>query len=299
MVKYETIEMTYQRCIETMASINRRLTILFELMEEPQLDRLKIARELSSLRSELKALAKLIETVQEFVKKTDQETNYPIMKELPLSLALLYAFASAWAKTSKTLKYDIESFASKTESLGKDMIKKYPSFSEYMYPEQQILERLYELISDIKTHMDSLDISIENELYQYGYGKVRHIPIALIFDLVTFKVRDWPGLNDKWACAACYLASLEVAVNKACKEWNIKVKDATRTDEFKKKLDAITQIMKQKGLEIIKIEKDIVSRLYDYRNRVLHGGYIPNDEEFAYIVKIIPKFIQNIQRCRT
>jgi len=88
-------------------------------------------------------------------------------------------------------------------------------------------------------------------------------------------------------------------VNKACKEWNIKVKDATRTDEFKKKLDAITQIMKQKGLEIIKIEKDIVSRLYDYRNRVLHGGYIPNDKEFAYIVEIIPKFIQNIQRCRT
>ena len=297
MVKYETIEMAYQRCIETMALINRRLTILFELMEGTQLDRLKIARELSYLRSELKTLAKLIETVQEFVEKTDQETNYQIMKDLPFSLALLYAFVSAWAKASKTLKYDIESFASKTESLGKDMIKKY--LEEYMYSEQEMKERLYELISDIKTHMDSLEISIEKELYQYGYGKVRHIPITLIFDLVTFKVRDWPGLNDKWACAACYLASLEVAVNKACKEWNIKVKDATRTDEFKKKLDAITQIMKQKGLEIIKIEKDIVSRLYDYRNRVLHGGYIPNDKEFAYIVEIIPKFIQNIQRCRT
>ena len=294
MVKYETIEMTYQRCIGTMASINRRLTILFELMGGPQLDKLKIARELSYLRSELGALAKLIETVQEFVEKTDQETNYQIMKDLPFSLALLYAFVSAWAKASKTLKYDIESFASKAESLGKDMIKKYSYSSKY-----QILERLYELISDIKTHMDSLEISIEKELYQYGYGKVRHTPITLIVDLVTFKVRDWPGLNDKWACAACYLASLEVAVNKACKEWNIKVKDATRTDEFKKKLDAITQIMKQKGLEIIKIEKDIVSRLYDYRNRVLHGGYIPNDEEFAYIVEIIPKFIQNIQRCRT
>jgi len=295
MVKYETIEMAYQRCIETMALINRRLTILFELMEGTQLDRLKIARELSYLRSELKALAKLIETVQEFVEKTDQETNYQIMKELPLGLALLYAFVSALAKA--TLKYDIESFASKTESLGKDMIKKY--LEEYMYSEQEMKERLYELISDIKTHMDSLEISIEKELYQYGYGKVRHIPITLIVDLVTFKVRDWPGLNDKWACAACYLASLEVAVNKACKEWNIKVKDVTRTDEFKKKLDAITQIMKQKGLEIIKIEKDIVSRLYDYRNRVLHGGYIPNDKEFAYIVEIIPKFIQNIQRCRT
>ena len=295
MVKYETIEMAYQRCIETMALINRRLTILFELMEGTQLDRLKIARELSYLRSELKALAKLIETVQEFVEKTDQETNYQIMKELPLGLALLYAFVSALAKA--TLKYDIESFASKTESLGKDMIKKY--LEEYMYSEQEMKERLYELISDIKTHMDSLEISIEKELYQYGYGKVRHIPITLIFDLVTFKVRDWPGLNDKWACAACYLASLEVAVNKACKERNIKVKDVTRTDEFKKKLDAITQIMKQKGLEIIKIEKDIVSRLYDYRNRVLHGGYIPNDKEFAYIVEIIPKFIQNIQRCRT
>jgi len=284
MVKYETIEITYQRCIETMASINRRLTILFELMEEPQLDRLKFAIELLYLRSELKSLAKLIETVQEFVEKTDQETN-------------LYAFVSVWAIASKILKYDIESFASKTESLGKDIIKKYSS--GYMYSEQQILERLYELISDIKTHMDSLEISIENELYQHGYGKVRHIPIALIVDLVTFKVRDWPGLNDKWVCAACYLASLEVAVNKACKEWNIKVKDATRTDEFKKKLDDITQIMKQKGVETIKIEKDIVSRLYDYRNRVLHGGYIPNDEEFAYIVEIIPKFIQNIQRCRT
>ena len=285
------IQMTYQKCVESMGSINRKLDRLFEIMEEIPINRLRLAKELSYLRSELETLTKLIETVEEFVERTNQETNYEIMKQLPFGLALLYAFLNAWVEVTRTMKYEIESFAKKTEILGKNVIKRYSS-GDFWYSEQEILEKLYELLSDVRSRIKSLEISVEKELYQYGYGRVKHIPITLIIDLVTFKVRDWPGLNDKWACAACYLASLEVAVNRACKEWNIKAED------FKKKLDAITQIMKQKGLEIIKIEKDIVSRLYDYRNRVLHGGYIPNDEEFSYIVEIIPKFIQNIQKCR-
>jgi len=37
--------------------------------------------------------------------------------------------------------------------------------------------------------------------------------------------------------------------------------------------------------------------LYDYRNEVLHAGYIPNDNEFNYIVKNIPKFIEDVKNC--
>ena len=294
MVKHETIEIAYHRCTKTMASINQILTQLFDLIEKTPKDRVAIARELSNLRSEAKALSQLIETIDDFVKKTNQDQ---IMSQLPFELSILYAFIAAWGNATKNQKNNMENFASQADVLGKDIIRKN-SLDNYWYSEQEILEKLYELISDMKTYMHSLEMSIEKELYQRSYGKAQHIPITLIVDLVTFKIRDWPGLDDKWACAACYLASLEVAVNKACKEWNIKEKDDTRIDEFKKKLDAITQIMKQRGLEVIKIEKDIVSRLYDYRNRVLHGGYIPNDEEFAYIVKIIPKFIQDIQKAR-
>ena len=46
------------------------------------------------------------------------------------------------------------------------------------------------------------------------------------------------------------------------------------------------------------IEKDIVSRLYDYRNKVLHGGYIPTDDELNYIITVVSKFIQAVKELR-
>jgi len=49
-----------------------------------------------------------------------------------------------------------------------------------------------------------------------------------VIDLITFHVSDWPGLNDKWVCAAAYLAAFEVVVNITCSEISINV------DTFKK-----------------------------------------------------------------
>lgn len=295
--------MMYQRCVENISTINRKVSIMENLLEESSLNRLICARELSDLRSKLEALAKLIEMVQKIAEMQENKTRNQVMKNLPASpgRALLVALLQAWVAVGRMLKYDIADFASKSDALGKDMIKKQynPLFEEYSYTyhEQGLLERLYTLSSDLKTHMEKFEISVEKEFSQLGYEITQRTPITLIFDLITFKVRDWPSLNDRWACAACYLASLEVTVNKACKKLGIKAQSSRKTDEYKKKFDALTNIMKQKGIEMVKIEKDIVSRLYDYRNKVLHGGYIPNDTEFNYIIDIVPKFIQNVQRC--
>ena len=290
-----TIQTIYQRCIETISSIKNTLSTIANLFEESPLNRLKCAQVLSDLRSKLEVLFKAIKNVQGFVKEANRKANNQLMKNLPFELQLLFSFCSAWGSAGKVLENDIESLANKSNSLGRNMISKIGS--DYLYSEQHMFESLYDFLSDLKVHIEKFEVTVDNELNQLGYGKVRHIPLSLIFDLVTFKVRDFPKLNDRWACAACYLASLEVTVNKACKELGIKVQTATKTDDFKKRLEKLTQNMKQKGVEIIKIEKDIVSRLYDYRNSVLHGGYIPNDDEFDYIVRIIPKFIQSVQAC--
>ena len=71
---------TYQKRVESMGSINRKSDRLFEIVEETPINRLRLAKELSYLRSELETLTKLIETVEEFVEMTNQETNYEIIK---------------------------------------------------------------------------------------------------------------------------------------------------------------------------------------------------------------------------
>ena len=110
-----------------------------------------------------------------------------------------------------------------------------------------------------------------------------------LFNFISFKTRDWPELNDRWACAACYLASLEISVNKACNQLNIKGK------KFKEKVTNLTNQMKENDVNIDKIEREFTVKLYDFRSKVLHGGYIPDDEGFNYILRIVPKFIQNIK----
>jgi|GEM_PF-6965575 len=287
----ENIETLYHKIIEICAKINRKLERIFELIRDEPLDRFTLAKEISYLRREIQALVELIEATDEFIKEINERTNFQIIKQLPRELAILFAILMAFADAGNSLKYQIENYISKIKYAGEKIIKKY-SHGDYMYSDHEMKEEVYSIASDLIQQMASLDIRLERKLNELGYSKINYVPIELIVDLVTFKVRDWPRLNDKWACAACYLAALEVAVNKACKDFGIKA------DTFKEKLDKLVQYMKMRGIEIIKIERDIVSRLYDYRNDVLHGGYVPNDKEFYYIVEVVPKFIQSIKECK-
>ncbi len=287
----EVIEVLYQRLLSVRGRIYGELDSIFGLLEKKRLNRRRIAKIIAYLRSDLNALIKLINAIDDYTSQIRYMKYQKVLQGLPPHLAVIFAFLMAFSELAKSLKSEFEQYVFNLKYTANKLFKKKYS-GGYLYSDDEIREELYEgvssLLNDLKVH----DIKVENRLYKMGYFITKHYSMTTVIDLISFHVNDWPGLNDKWVCAATYLASLEVSVNKACSELRIKA------DTFKEKLDKLVQYMRRKGVEVSRIEKDIVARLYDYRCRVLHGGYIPTEEELKYIVEVVPRFIKAIKEFR-
>ena len=265
---------------------------VFRLLRKEPMDRTALAELLAHLESEIRALVELIGSVEEYTSKGNLKVEYQeMLRQLPRPLAVIFVLLTAFSEQAKLMKYEFEQHSTNLKYIANKLIQQY-SFGGYVYSDNSIRAELYQEITSVLEHIKMLDIRIENELYKMGYPVLKHLPMVTVIDLITFHVNDWPGLDNKWACAAIHLAALEVCVNKVCSELNIEA------DTFKDKLEKLVQHMKKYGIEVSKIEKDVVSRLYDYRNKVLHGGYIPTDDELGYILNVVPKFIRYIKNLR-
>lgn len=246
------------------------------------LERFTIVREFIDFKTNLNLLLECVKEIHNIFnnkKKIDVSGFKPVYQIL---LGFLEAVASATNRVSEKIRI----FMNKCNNL-KDYLTKKSVGDGFLYTEQEVLDNLYKFCSELSIFSANLEYSIETEIHKLGLRLPKNIPLMKLFDFISFKTRDWPKLNDIWACAACYLATLEISVNKACKQLNIKGKG------FKEKLTKLTNQMKEKGTDIDKIEKEFTVKLYDFRNEILHGGYIPDDEGFNYILKIVPKFVQN------
>ncbi len=116
----------------------------------------------------------------------------------------------------------------------------------------------------------------------------KRTPLSCFF--FNYSTLRLASLNDRWACAACYLAALEIVVNKVCKAWNI------RADSFEKKLEKVVRELRKRDENLSKVEKKLIKTIYDLRGKILHSGYIPNDEEYERIVADIPDFIEKVKK---
>lgn len=292
MSKEEIVEGLYRRFLETRKRIYSSIEDVYRLLSKEPLDRATLVKILAYLRSDVKALVELIDSIGKYTDKIRTEMGYHEMfKQLPPALAVIFAILLAFSESARSLRYNFEQHASNLKYIAARIPQRY-SYGDYVYSDSYIKEELYSELASILEHLRTLEVRMESELYRMGYTTIKYKPMISVLDLVTFHVSDWPGLDDRWVCAATYLAALEVCVNRVCSELGIEA------DSFKAKLDKLVQYMKRYGIEVSRIEKDIVSRLYDYRNKVLHGGYIPTDEELGYIIDVVPKFIQAVKGFR-
>ena len=287
MSKEEIIEGLYRRFLETRKRIYNTIEDIYSLLSDEPLDRAKMVKILAYLISDIKALIELIDSID----KIKTEASFDEMFErLPTPLAVIFTMLLAFLESAHSLRYDFEQHASKLKYIIDMIPRQFHGY--YLYSDSSIKRELYNELTSILERLRILEVRMENELYKMGYTSIRYKPMISVLDLITFHVSDWPGLDDKWVCAATYLAALEVCVNRICSELGIKA------DSFKDKLNKLIQYMEEHGIKVSRIEKEIVSRLYDYRNKVLHGGHIPTDEELSYIINVVPKFIRAIKEFR-
>ncbi|MBU7026371.1 MAG: hypothetical protein HXS48_05465 [Theionarchaea archaeon] len=88
------------------------------------------------------------------------------------------------------------------------------------------------------------------------------------------------GVDENWIISACALSLIEVMVNKKLDELGEK-----KEGDFRKRLNRLVeQVKKKEGREVGKIMLDI---FYSARNKVLHGGGVPTEDEKRKIVDFV------------
>lgn len=96
----------------------------------------------------------------------------------------------------------------------------------------------------------------------------------------------FPQFTENWSIAVCYLTAMEIAVKNKLKELGLKP-----TGEFKKDYETLLANLKDKGIELSELEKQLPKIFWDIRNKVVHEGYSPSSEELEIITSYIEKIL--------
>jgi len=136
-----------------------------------------------------------------------------------------------------------------------------------------------EKVGGIISKLSSLLASIESSL---GISLHEAVKISELLGIV-----DRWGMSERWAVAACYLTALEIVVNKKLKELGIE-----SSDKFKEKFRQLVKALSEKGVDVGELEKKLPEVFWELRNKVIHEGYEPKEDELNTIVEWTMKIIE-------
>ena len=142
-------------------------------------------------------------------------------------------------------------------------------------------EKLYEVVPKIKGLADGIAVSIGAEL-----GTLPKL--GRLASLTS----SW-GFGENWAVATAYLQALEVVVNKLMEGLEIEMKEKEK--EFKGKFKALIEKLRDKGVELAKLEEQLPPLFWDLRHKVVHAGYEPSEEELNTIVSWTLQILEKLE----
>ncbi len=100
-----------------------------------------------------------------------------------------------------------------------------------------------------------------------------------------------PSLNEGWAAATCYLAAMEIAINKAMGDSKL---SADENGDFSKRFNRLLKIQAEKGKPLTGLSKQLPQAFWKLRNDVIHGGYRPTPEELELIIRWVQEMTQSL-----
>ncbi|ADM27565.1 hypothetical protein Igag_0735 [Ignisphaera aggregans DSM 17230] len=128
-------------------------------------------------------------------------------------------------------------------------------------------EKLYELIPKIKAF-------VEHVLHIVGADTLSSL--AKLIALTN----HW-NFGERWLIAVAYLQALEIIINKLIENQNIEIPENAG---FKEKFKAIMEHLRDKDIELVKLEEKLPPVLWELRNKIVHAGYEPSEDELNTIM---------------
>lgn len=154
------------------------------------------------------------------------------------------------------------------------------------YKDQEIKNRVYELISRTNFLIETLDSKILRQFSAEITG------ISKITELVGEKVA---GLDESWAAATCYLCAMDIAINKKRKELGlIENEKSDKGRPFDEKFDELLGVLDIREAEINRVVKQLPKDFWRIRTDVVHHGYLPTQEELDLICNWSKRIINTI-----
>jgi hypothetical protein len=101
------------------------------------------------------------------------------------------------------------------------------------------------------------------------------------------------GLNERWAAANCYLAAMEIAINKTLTKLE---QDEDPNEEFSKKYNRLLKTLTAKGSPLTGLSKQLPHAFWRLRNEVTHAGYAPSREELELIIRWVAEMVQSLRK---
>jgi len=150
------------------------------------------------------------------------------------------------------------------------MIISFLDHPEY-YKDEDIKDKIVSLVEKLEVSISKLERQLS---LNQGIAKISEF-------FSTF-----PQFTENWSIAVCYLTAMEIAVKNKLKELGL-----MPTGEFKKDYEKLLANLKDKGIEVSELEKQLPKILWNIRNKVIHEGYSPSYEELEIITKYIEKLL--------
>ncbi|MEM0011022.1 MAG: hypothetical protein QW612_05635 [Candidatus Bathyarchaeia archaeon] len=135
-------------------------------------------------------------------------------------------------------------------------------------------EKLYALIPKIESLIERISIAS---------GRSIGARLGAILGLTS----TW-GLGENWATSIIYLQALEIAINKTLERLNVKAEGGFK-DKFKKLVEEINDP------KFLELEKILPAPFWDLRNKVVHEGYEPSNEELDTIVEWTSRILEKLR----
>jgi len=110
-----------------------------------------------------------------------------------------------------------------------------------------------------------------------------------------------PQFSENWAVAMCYLGAMEVALNGFLRKFNVDLeelgvqKHGTYDYTFADKYYGFVRYLHMHNIHVPKLEAELPRIFYSIRNKVVHEGYSPSDEDLEFIIEYSERVVDLIE----
>lgn len=153
------------------------------------------------------------------------------------------------------------------------------------FSSQEVRVSIFEWITSIDTYLRVVESTL-------SVGEPKFFRTLNFF---IEKVGEKLELLESWSLATIYLTAFDIAINRIAKKHDYSPPNEEKNEErWKAKAAFVLKKLEEENKGLGQLEKALTSHLWNLRNKVVHNGYSPNENELELIRKIVTSIIDTL-----